>query len=135
MKHHRSPCGSCPYRRDQPLAVWAFENFVAVETGEASTMGSVFACHGDGLRPPEQRSVCAGFLIDQRERRVPSISLRILMCDDEDLAAAIREVSSPVEMMSAKEMCDANLEAINAGELCPPEAAARVEALLAKRQC
>lgn len=134
MRHHRTPCGSCPYRRDQPLAVWAEENFVAVKKGEASTMGSVFACHGDARRPPDQRSVCAGFLIDQRERGVPSISLRIHICDDDDLAAAIREASSPVEMMTAKEMCDANLEAIASGALCPPEAAERVEALLLKRQ-
>jgi hypothetical protein len=54
----RTPCVSCPYRRDTPPGVWGDEEYAKLERYDAETgeqpMG-VFMCHQDTGR------VCAGW--------------------------------------------------------------------------
>jgi Family of unknown function (DUF6283) len=59
----KTPCASCPYRRDVPSGVWAAEEYDSLArydgpTGEQAMAGAlgVFLCHND----PE-KSVCAGW--------------------------------------------------------------------------
>lgn len=75
----KSPCASCPYRTDAPLKMWhreEFENLLAQDADEQN--GRIFGCHKYRNRPAEEQHFCAGWMLDQRKRRFPSIMLRLV---------------------------------------------------------
>jgi len=88
----RKPCGSCPYRKDAPLRLWhpsEFENLL--ENDEDTLRGHLFACHAT-KKAPEQ-SVCAGWLLDQDRRGLPSIQLRLVLNRSAEARQALEQVS------------------------------------------
>lgn len=78
-----TPCKSCPYRKDAKLRLWhksEFENLLKQDEpmpGTDVSMGHLFGCHEFNKRPPEERRPCAGWLLDQKRRGVPSLRLRL----------------------------------------------------------
>ncbi len=86
-----SPCGSCPYRTDAPLGLWHPSEFDNLARTEESQHGAIFACHATAKKP--EWSVCAGWLIKQREAGVPSILLRLRLFQDPEAVRAIESVT------------------------------------------
>lgn len=98
------PCGTCPYRRSTPLGVWDKAEYDNLKRQDAQQFGSTFGCHlKDG-------SVCRGWAADQIRRGVPSISLRMQIITDKELAAVFRDIdeNDPDLYSSIDEMCEAN---------------------------
>ena len=107
--HPIRPCANCPYRLDAPRRHWHREEFEKVLEAESSQFGSTFACHKHVVLPAARRGVCAGWLLDQRRRGLPSIALRLLLIQDGLLRRALDKVAAVVPMFgSAKQMCRAN---------------------------
>ena len=67
----KSPCKDCPYRKDAPLQKWSSEEFADLIVKDKDETGSVYGCH------KKNGTVCKGWLMDQDERRLPSIMLRL----------------------------------------------------------
>jgi Family of unknown function (DUF6283) len=81
-----SPCKSCPYRKDSPLALWdnyEFENLLRQDADPLH--GAMFGCHATRHRPQGEQTPCAGWLLDQKRRGVPSIQLRIALFKEDAL--------------------------------------------------
>ena len=75
-----SPCATCPYRRDVKLALWSEEEFVKLRRQDADPLtGAVYGCHSSAVKPVEERRPCAGWLLDQKRRNLPSIQLRLAL--------------------------------------------------------
>lgn len=108
----REPCKTCPYRTDVPAGTWhwsEFENLLQQDAYELG--GSTFACHMHGKLPKDQRGFCIGWLLDQRQRNVPSIQLRLTLCVSTEAAQQLEEARSPVGVKmygSIAAMCRAN---------------------------
>ncbi len=113
-KHPTHPCASCPYRLDAPLAHWHAEHFESTQASALDpTNGAIFACHSHIKLPPEERGMCAGWLLDQKTHGLPSLNLRLAFFKDATVAPALGAVHSTVPMFeSALEMCSVNLRAI-----------------------
>jgi hypothetical protein len=111
----KSPCKSCPYRKDAPLGHWDKEHFLSVINSNNDPLnGCMFACHNHVKMDPKERGLCAGWLLDQKKHGVPSIRLRLAMFGDAGFATAINRVRSRVPMFKdAMAMVAANLRAIN----------------------
>lgn len=118
----REPCGSCPYRRDARLGLWhpcEFENLV--EQDRDPMNGGVFGCHATAKA--DQPSVCAGWLLDQKRRNVPSIQLRLMLMRDKDAVACFEAVTDGGHALygSIGEMVMANQElgiCLRCGSFC-----------------
>lgn len=135
-KQLTKPCETCPYRRDVPAAFWSEVEFQKVLAGEASFFGAVFACHKQIALDDGRQALCAGFVLDQKKRGVPSIALRVMLRKP-DVAEMFDKVEPPdgVEMFDdAIEMCRVNLERIEAGDVADPELAARHLTQLRRRK-
>lgn len=66
------PCNNCPYRRDAPLQLWHREEFVKLLFNDKNPIESpIYGCH------KKNGHDCVGWLLNQRERGVPSIELRL----------------------------------------------------------
>lgn len=103
----KTPCGNCPYRKDAPLAHWHIEEFQKVLDAEKSQCGSVFLCH------KQNGSICVGFLINQIERNLPSIALRLALSNHGVDRHYLDSISCKSEMFeSVEEMCAANFPEI-----------------------
>lgn len=104
------PCRSCPYRRDVPVGTWhraEFENLLAQDADGLG--GHLFGCHATRKLP--EQDVCAGWLLDQRRRGVPSIQLRLALVGSHEARALLQVASPPpgVELYpSIAAMCRAN---------------------------
>lgn len=108
-KHNKHPCTNCPYRKDAPVGLWHAVEFKKVVASEAQQMGSLFHCHKHSGRAPAKRSLCVGFVLDQVNRGMPNLSLRMAVISDADVAKVVSSASSVVPMYSsALEMCAAN---------------------------
>lgn len=105
-----SPCENCPYRLDAPRRHWAREEFEGVLRSEASYMGALYTCHKHAALPENERGFCAGWLLNQKARNIPSIKLRIQLCYEPDAAAAMQAVNTGGLRMfrTVKAMCRAN---------------------------
>jgi hypothetical protein len=66
-----TPCNSCPYRMDAPLQLWDKAEFEDLLASEKDYIGKLYQCHKNN------GTVCRGWLIDQDNRRLPSIALRM----------------------------------------------------------
>lgn len=107
--HPIRPCADCPYRQDAPLRHWHRSEFEKVLEAEASQFGSTFACHKHVVLPADRRGVCAGWLLDQQRRGLPSIALRMLLMRDRLLRRALERVQATGPMFkTAAAMCRAN---------------------------
>jgi hypothetical protein len=105
----REPCKSCPYRTDAPLELWSPEEFEDLLQKDRSRMGTIYGCHKARHQPAEDAQVCVGWLINQRERGIPSIALRLKLMSDPAAVGCLNEASSPVPLYeSIEEMCEAN---------------------------
>lgn len=106
-----SPCSSCPYRRDAPLAMWSKYEFDNLRMQDGFEFGGAgFDCHGEVAKPQSERGACIGWLLDQRRRNVPSISLRLRLMTNPQLSAQFKSISSGGHALynSIAEMCEAN---------------------------
>lgn len=109
------PCGSCPYRKDAPLGLWHPAEFDNLARTERDQFGAVFACHGTAKKPT--RSVCAGWLLAQREAGVPSIALRMRLMRDPRAVQAMEAVTDGGHELYPS--VDAMIEANEALGRCP----------------
>ncbi len=120
MKHDkRSPCTSCPYRRDAPLSFWDAGHFQDLLANDAEPlMGAMYNCHEGGKLPPEEREFCVGWLLDQKKRGIPNIQLRLKLAQSEPAAGQWKLISAKGVKMwnSLSAMCAANLKAIARGK-------------------
>lgn len=109
--HQTTPCANCPYRQDAPTHHWDRAEFRGVLDGEhPASLGKIYNCHQHGELPKEQQGLCAGWMLDQRARRVPSIRFRILLAGDAGARAALEAVNDGGHPMypSVQAMCRAN---------------------------
>lgn len=111
VRHPQQPCSTCPYRMDSPRKLWHKSEFERLLESEADTLGSsVYACHKQARLHAKTRGVCAGWLLDQKRRNIPSIKLRIALAMDESLVQALDKVhSGGLKLFGTfKQMCRAN---------------------------
>ena len=113
MKWDRTvPCASCPYRRDAPRGLWhrsEFENLLAQDRDPL--FGAEFGCHEFNRQPKSEHRPCAGWLLDQKKRDIPSIQLRLTLTRNPE-ALACFEKADPAGLPlfdSIEEMCRANI--------------------------
>lgn len=106
----KAPCKTCPYRRSVRLAFWSIEEYRNLEINDANLLGSMFNCHGEAKKPDGERRLCAGWLLDQRRRGVPSILLRLKLHRDQHLAEHLKKLKDmPRKLYSSiREMFEAN---------------------------
>ena len=109
-RHMTTPCENCPYRMDAPRKYWHRSEFEKVLRSERQHMGTTFACHKQYDLPAGERGFCAGWLLDQKKRGLPSIALRIALMNDRDAQAALDRVTNAGFKMfrTVKAMCRAN---------------------------
>lgn len=109
-RHPESPCSTCPYRRDAPIGHWAPEEFRDLLASERTKLGAVYACHGHVKIDPRERGMCAGWLLDQKRRGIPSIMLRLALIRDPEAGPAIEAVNDGGHDLypSLAAMCRAN---------------------------
>ena len=108
----REPCAKCPYRRDAPLALWDREHFTTLVANDRNEFGgAVYGCHATRKLP--EPSVCAGWLLDQIKRGLPSIQLRLALVRAGDVGPVLDAVSDVGHELydSIGEMVEANEEA------------------------
>ena len=67
----KAPCKNCPYRKDAKLQLWSIEEYKDLLKSENDYMGKHYACH------KKNGHTCVGWLINQDERNLPSIVLRL----------------------------------------------------------
>jgi hypothetical protein len=109
----KQPCESCPYRRDSKLKFWCESEFESLLANDASPiLGHMFGCHG--TRKNENPSICAGWLLDQIDRGLPSIMLRMSIIHSEEAVKLLDEVTDGgYELYSSiEEMVRANYPAL-----------------------
>lgn len=104
------PCENCPYRKDAPRRLWHRSEFEGVLAAEQSEFGKVYSCHKQVVLATEERGFCAGWLLDQKKRGLPSIALRLALMHEPNDAAVLKSVNSDgLEMFpTVKAMCRAN---------------------------
>lgn len=108
--HMKRPCENCPYRIDAPRKLWHRTEFENVLAAEVSDLGTIFSCHKEVALPPEKRGFCAGWLLDQKKRAVPSIALRLSLMKDADSGPALDAVNGKGLRLfkTVEAMCAAN---------------------------
>lgn len=106
----RSPCTSCPYRKDAPLHLWDLAEFESLLANDRNEMtGAVYQCHEGRKQPDEERRPCMGWMLDQKRRNVPSIQLRMLLMRNAEACAAFNEAHAGAKLFaSIAAMCRAN---------------------------
>lgn len=109
------PCAKCPYRKDAPLELWSPEEFKGVLEQDKAVLGNVFACHKHGKkkRSGEPMPLCAGYVLDQIKRDIPSNALRLLLVrsgNPQRSLDRLKAVSANGLAMyeTIEEMCSAN---------------------------
>lgn len=107
----RAPCSTCPYRKDVPAGYWHRSEFDRLAKADADpARGAVFGCHKGKRAKPEKMQVCGGWLLDQKKRGVPNISLRLDMLKNREAVEAMAKITSGGAPMYASiaDMCAAN---------------------------
>lgn len=99
----KSPCKNCPYRKDAPRALWSVDEFKDLKQKDATMFGSVYGCHkNDG-------NVCVGWLMNQDNRGLPSLYLRMDLSRNKVGRKYMDALKSKSEMFDTiDEMCHAN---------------------------
>lgn len=114
------PCEKCPYRCDAPVGLWSPQEFERLLASDLDPDGVIYGCH------KRNGDLCAGWLLDQRERGVPSVALRSRLAVDPELASGLRDVHDGGHELydSVEAMCEAN------GVTAPTELERRYAGLL-----
>jgi hypothetical protein len=113
----RSPCVSCPYRKDARLGFWDASHFTKLLQDEVDPLfGSMYLCHEDGKKAPPARGFCIGWLLLEQANGVPSIQLRLKLMADEQAREQFKALRPDgLELYgSVRQMCMDNLRAIGA---------------------
>lgn len=99
----KAPCNNCPYLKSAPRQHWSIEEFKDLIASDNDYFGKVYGCHkNDG-------SVCVGWLINQDDRRLPSIALRMALSNNKVSMEYLDNLSRKKEMFKTiKEMSEAN---------------------------
>lgn len=89
---------------------WHPSEFKRLLATEGSELGTVYACHGHVKVKDPDRGMCAGWLLDQKKRNLPSIMLRLLLSRDDAALAAFDAVNDGGHPMfkTLTAMCRAN---------------------------
>jgi hypothetical protein len=106
-----TPCKSCPYRKDAPLKLWHRVEFLKLLHHDRNEVtGALFGCHEFNKRPSSQHRPCAGWLLDQKRRGVPSIQLRLALLKSPTAAACFNAASATGMKLfrTIQAMCRAN---------------------------
>lgn len=102
-----SPCNNCPYRKDAPLRLWSIEEFKDLLANENDYMGATYGCH------KQDGKLCTGWLMNQDQRRFPSIALRMFLSKNNVTREFLDSLKSEAPMFkTVKEMCEANYKGI-----------------------
>ena len=106
----RTPCETCPYRMDARRFHWDRAEFEGVLAAEQEMFGRIYNCHKQAELPKERQGFCAGWLLDQKKRNVPSIALRLALWKDASAVAALKAVTAGGLKLfrSVAAMCRAN---------------------------
>jgi predicted component of type VI protein secretion system len=93
-----------------PVGIWDYAEYENLQRAEQDLLGSTFACHLTAPLPPQERSLCLGWLADQKRRGCPSIRLRVLLARRPELREVLEAVDAedPDLYSSIEEMCAAN---------------------------
>lgn len=92
VKTPKTPCATCPFRTDAPVGMWHPDEYQKLIDAESDYMGIIFSCHKH--RRAKKRGMCAGWLLDQKARNVPSIALRLKLTTDKEALQAYKDVSA-----------------------------------------
>lgn len=113
----KSPCKSCPYRKDSRIALWHPREFLNLLKQDAClpdtdlSLGVLFGCHEYNKRPPEEHRPCAGWLLDQKKRGVPNLNLRMALGRPAVLACFEAVSAGGLKLYKTlAEMCKVNLK-------------------------
>ena len=100
----RSPCNNCPYRKDAPREHWHRAEFVKLKQQDGQEFGALYGCHKNNGNP------CIGWLLNQRARNVPCISLRMRLIAKPEALTQFEEANDGGHEMfsSINAMCRAN---------------------------
>lgn len=104
MKYIRTqPCNNCPYRKDAPRRHWSAEEFKDLLKNDKLEYGTTYGCH------KKDGHVCVGWLIDQDNRNLPSIMLRLSLSKNNVTRKYMDRLHCKSPMFkSIKEMAKAN---------------------------
>lgn len=104
------PCATCPYRKSVRRAFWSIVEYENLLANDAEPFGAMFNCHGEAKKPKGEQRFCAGWLLDQRRRGVPSLLLRIKLWSDPTLAKHFESLKDLGRKMyaSIEKMFEAN---------------------------
>ncbi len=115
MKYdNRQPCKTCPYRKDVAPGTWHPDEFLNLMRHDANEMsGAQFGCHQYRTMPPSEHRPCIGWMLDQQQRDVPSIQLRMTLMRNKEALACFMEMTDGGRPLysSIQEMVRANLGA------------------------
>lgn len=111
----RKPCPNCPFRKDAKLAYWHPTMYLMlqrIEKTEHDLEGMrTFGCHKDRHGPREDIEPCVGWLLNQRERGVPNLALRILLATNDEALKQFEECEADGEVYeTVTELVEANLD-------------------------
>ena len=112
-----TPCATCPYRRDTKLQLWREVEFTDLRAKDSEPMTSpVYGCHSSAKLPEAERRPCAGWLLDQKRRNIPSIPLRVALIRTPEARELLDKVNDGGADLydSIKEMHEANYPPIPA---------------------
>jgi len=106
--HPKEPCEKCPYKVDSDIGLWAKEHYESVLKNDHQ-FGNLFLCHKDKVN---RVKLCAGWLLDQKNRGIPNLHLRMACFSDPSVLKAFDNVSDGGHEMydSAREMAEFNIE-------------------------
>lgn len=99
-RHHpKTPCENCPYRVDAPRRLWHRSEFERLLAYEGDQFGGLYNCHKHVALPPDARGFCAGWLLDQKRRGIPSVRLRLQQREPSDHLAnhRVADIIEPPE--------------------------------------
>ncbi len=98
-----APCNNCPYRKDAPKQHWDKEEFEKLIKNDRDYMGKVYGCHKNN------GTVCRGWLMDQDERGLPSMNLRMSLIKNNITREYLDKLHCPGgRFKSIRQMCIAN---------------------------
>jgi hypothetical protein len=97
------PCENCPYRKDAPVKHWHIGEFAKLLRYDKDNFAPTYMCHKNN------GCICIGWLIDQDNRRLPNLNLRMSLQRHGITREYLDSLSSPYPMYeSIREMIQAN---------------------------
>lgn len=99
----KTPCNTCPYRKDVILRHWDISEYVDLIKNENDLIGKVYGCH------KKTGDACIGWLMMQDKNYFPSIALRLELSKQKIDRKYLDSLSCESEMYdSVEEMAIAN---------------------------